>query len=134
MKDKITIKVRGYHLDVYGHVNNTRYLEFLEEARWAVKDHYFDFPDFHEQGFAIVIVNTNINYRRPAGLGDLLEIHTYIKKIGSRSSIFRHEIYQKGTDRLIADADVTFVIMDTQTGHAVQLTPDWRQRLEQLKP
>lgn len=27
------IKVRGYHLDVYQHVNNARYLEFLEEAR-----------------------------------------------------------------------------------------------------
>lgn len=26
------IKVRGYHLDVYQHVNNARYLEFLEEA------------------------------------------------------------------------------------------------------
>ena len=28
------IKVRGYHLDVYQHVNNARYTEFLEEARW----------------------------------------------------------------------------------------------------
>jgi thioesterase-3 len=28
------IKVRGFHLDVYQHVNNARYLEFLEEARW----------------------------------------------------------------------------------------------------
>ena len=27
------IKVRGFHLDVYQHVNNARYLEFLEEAR-----------------------------------------------------------------------------------------------------
>ncbi len=24
------IKVRGYHLDVYQHVNNARYLEFLK--------------------------------------------------------------------------------------------------------
>ncbi len=30
-----TIRIRGYHLDGYGHVNNARYLEFLEEARWA---------------------------------------------------------------------------------------------------
>lgn len=26
------IHVRGYHLDGYGHVNNARYLEFLEES------------------------------------------------------------------------------------------------------
>jgi len=29
------IKVRGYHCDFYGHVNNARFLEFLEEARWS---------------------------------------------------------------------------------------------------
>jgi thioesterase-3 len=28
-----TIKIRGYHLDLNGHVNNARYLEFLEEGR-----------------------------------------------------------------------------------------------------
>lgn len=27
------IIVRGYHLDGYQHVNNARYLEFLEEDR-----------------------------------------------------------------------------------------------------
>ncbi len=30
-----TVKVRGYHLDIYQHVDNACYLEFLEEARWA---------------------------------------------------------------------------------------------------
>lgn len=29
----MNIRVRNYHLDGYGHVNNARYLEFLEEAR-----------------------------------------------------------------------------------------------------
>lgn len=32
------IKVRGYPLDIYGHVNNARYLECLEEGRWGVMD------------------------------------------------------------------------------------------------
>jgi len=33
---KTKIKVYGYHLDMYGHVNNARYLEFLETARWQL--------------------------------------------------------------------------------------------------
>lgn len=32
MSHSIDIKVRGYHLDLFRHVNNARYLEFLEEA------------------------------------------------------------------------------------------------------
>ena len=31
------VRVRGFHVDVYQHVNNARYLEFLEDARW----HFF---------------------------------------------------------------------------------------------
>ena len=32
-----SIYIHNFHLDGYGHVNNARYLEFLEQARW----HYF---------------------------------------------------------------------------------------------
>ena len=39
---KTDIRVRGYHLDLYGHVNNARYLEFLEEARWDLFDNNLD--------------------------------------------------------------------------------------------
>ena len=28
------ITVRGFHIDVFGHTNNARYLEFMEIARW----------------------------------------------------------------------------------------------------
>ncbi|MDK4536586.1 acyl-CoA thioesterase, partial [Kingella kingae] len=33
----LIISVLNYHLDGYAHVNNARYLEFLEAARW----HFF---------------------------------------------------------------------------------------------
>jgi thioesterase III len=42
MVHTIDIKVRGYHLDVFSHVNNARYLEFLEEARWAAIEKTID--------------------------------------------------------------------------------------------
>ena len=32
MLNKTQIKVRGYHLDLFQHVNNARYLEFIEEG------------------------------------------------------------------------------------------------------
>ena len=133
MEDRIQIKVRGYHLDLYGHVNNTRYLEFLEEARWTVKEKYFDFPETHDEGFGIVVVNTNINYRNYAKLGDMLEIRTHLLKISTKSAILRHEIYLADSDKLIANADVTFVIVNRHNGRAIEIKDDWRLKLEQLK-
>ena len=32
MPSSIEIKIRGYHADMFGHVNHARYLEFMEEA------------------------------------------------------------------------------------------------------
>ena len=67
------IKVRGYHLDVYQHVNNARYLEFLEEARWDGLENSESFQWLTAHNIAFVVVNININYRRPAVLGDVLD-------------------------------------------------------------
>ncbi len=131
MPDTIQIKVRGYHLDLYGHVNNTRYLEFLEEARWTIKEKYFNFPQSHDDGRGFVVVNTNISYHHPACLGDTLKIRTSVKTIGSKSATFLHEIYKD--DILITHADVTFVIIDLKTGKAVRIEGEWRRQLEALQ-
>ncbi|HBB1082702.1 TPA: thioesterase, partial [Escherichia coli] len=51
------IKVRGYHLDVYQHVNNARYLEFLEEARWHGLENSDSFHWMTAHNIAFVVVN-----------------------------------------------------------------------------
>ena len=51
MPHQIRIKVRGYHLDVFQHVNNARYLEFLEEARWTYFDDHGLTPLFMASGY-----------------------------------------------------------------------------------
>jgi hypothetical protein len=38
MVSEIQIKIRGYHIDHFGHVNNGKYYGFFEEGRWS----YFD--------------------------------------------------------------------------------------------
>ena len=51
------IKVRGYHLDVYQHVNNARYLEFLEEARWDGLENSPAFQWMMEKNIAFVWID-----------------------------------------------------------------------------
>lgn len=121
------IKVRGYHLDLYGHVNNARYLEFLEEARWHWIEQKADLGAMMSQGLGFSVVNINISYRRPALLGEVLAIETSIKGLRHRSGVVHQVVRLKGTDTLVADADVTFVIASSQTGRAVPLTDDLRR-------
>ncbi|WP_180342823.1 thioesterase family protein, partial [Aeromonas veronii] len=59
------IKVRGFHIDVYQHVNNARYLEFLEQARWEWLDGEEAFQWMSRNHIAFIVVNINISYRKP---------------------------------------------------------------------
>ena len=128
----IDIKVRGYHLDLYRHVNNARYLEFLEEARWSFLESKGNIDYLHERGYTFALVNINISYRRPACMGEVLRIATSVKAIGTRSCVMHQLVTLKDTDTVIADADVTFVLVDIRTEKAAVLEGDLRAALERM--
>ncbi|MBU2917205.1 acyl-CoA thioesterase [Psychrosphaera sp. F3M07] len=124
------IKVRGFHLDIYQHVNNARYLEFLEEARWEYLEESGDIEFFQSLGLAWVIVNININYRASATMGHTLNIETSLSKVGGKSAVFNQKITIAGTDVAVADADITFVVLDQKTGKAVPIEGALLERMQ----
>lgn len=115
------IRVRGYHLDVYNHVNHARYLEFLEEARWSYLEQKHPVEWFVKKGIGFVIVSININYKRAAVLNDLLNIQTKLKKTGTKSIVVEQVITLDGTETIVADAEITFVLVDLRTGTSLPL-------------
>jgi thioesterase III len=121
MSQPTEIKVRGYHLDYYGHVNNARYLEFLEEARWNYFDQHLDLAQWQRSGRLFLVVNININYRHPVSLGARLQIDTRLHSWGHKSGVLHQKILQVSTSKPVADAAVTFVIADAGTGKALPL-------------
>ena len=106
MKNQIRVKVRGFRLDVYGHVNNARYLEFLEDARWTLIESEIDLEKWRQLGFGFTIVKITINYRKAARLNDVLEIRTRLEKLGGKSGVFKQEITLASTGEPVADAEV----------------------------
>jgi len=117
-----TIKVRGYHEDRFRHVNNARYLEFLEEGRW-------DYLDVHgpQGGFAAhavfpVVAHLSVSYRLPAQAGDTVVVSTQVAAVASRKFVMHQEIRQQATGKLCCEADITVVLVDAKTGRPAILT------------
>jgi len=125
------IKVRGYHADFYGHVNNARYLEFLEEDRWAHLESKIDLKKWASLGLVFLVVNINVNYRKAVAVGEILQLSTKLEKVGNRSAILRQEIFLKRTGETAADALVTFVIQD-QSGRAVTMEGNLLKEIEKI--
>lgn len=128
----IEIKVRGYHLDVFGHVNNARYLEFLEEGRWALFDGKVKLDDLARDGFMFTVVNININYLKSAFLHDWLQVETRLAKFGNRSATLRQTVKNKASGETIADADVTFVMLAIREQKAAVLEGRLKERIIQV--
>lgn len=126
------IKVRGYHLDVFQHVNNARYLEFLEEARWSFLEDEALTPLFMQSGYGMAVVNININYRQGALLNDELIIETYFRALNQRNAVLRQIVKRKRDNAIIADADIVFVVVDMKANKAIEFPDSIRERLESL--
>ena len=129
----IEIKVRGYHLDIYGHVNNARHLEFLEEARWSIIEERIDINTLIEKGYLFVVVNINISYRRPAFLSEVLVIETTLTEMKNHSAVLRQTTRLQGTDRVVTEALITFVILDSRTQKPVKFEGEVADLMQALK-
>jgi thioesterase III len=121
-KSTTEITVRSWTLDIYGQVSNSKFLEFLEEARWNHFQGFFESGMFMDLGLAFMLVNVNIDYRDAAKLGDVLDIETTIKRIGEKSITLFHCVQRRLDRSVILDGEVTFVVKDLKKGVAVPIT------------
>lgn len=127
------IKVRGYHIDVYQHVNNARYLEFLEEARWQWLENLDAFHWMTQHHIAFIVVNININYRRPAVLGDELRIESQLLQLNGKSGVISQRVLLEPAGQPVVDATLTFVCIDLKTQKALPLDGELREKLLSLQ-
>jgi len=124
------IKVRGFHCDLFGHVNNARYLEFLEEARWEWLNQRSTFDFFERKNMSFVVVSITINYRWPSVLNDVLNVSVELKSMSNRSATVRQEVIRESDKKLIAEAEVTFAMVDNTTGKSIPLDDEMRSLLQ----
>jgi YbgC/YbaW family acyl-CoA thioester hydrolase len=107
--------VRCTEIDVNGHVNNARYVEYLEWGREAwYEAHGFPYDRLLALGAITVVVSLTLNLRRPCHQGDRLRIVTRPQRRGRTSFALAQRI-ERGDGAGAADAVVTVVTVDPAT-------------------
>lgn len=117
---RVPITVRWRDMDAMGHVNNAKYISFLEEARvrWMLGVEGVSMSD----RIAPVVANTNVNYRAPIIWPNNIVVELYVERLGNSSVTIAHRIVdEKDSDKLYSDGNVVVVWMDTQTGRSAAL-------------
>ena len=114
----MSVRVRNYHLDGYGHVNNARYLEFLEEARWAFFEEHGLLSEI--DGLMLVVVRTDIRYRRAAVDGDILRFEGRLKELTSRHIILTQNIVLPSGKNAV-EAEITLMVVSAESGRSISI-------------
>lgn len=127
----ITIPIRWGDMDAFGHVNNTVYFRYMEQARveWLAWLGCID----QASGQTPVVVNAFCNFRKPLTYPGMVEVCTYIGQIG-RSSVetfYELRLTEDGFT-VYADGGAKIVWMDNQTGKSVALPENLKSKLSEI--
>jgi acyl-CoA thioester hydrolase len=123
------IPVRWGDMDFYGHVNNTVYFRFFEQARveWIEGEGFRVGPDVPT---GAVIINADCTFLLPVNYPATVLVKMYAGQPGRSSVMTWYELYVEGDERLYATGSSKVVWMDTRTGKSVPLPDTLRARFD----
>lgn len=105
----IEVYVRFSETDAAGHVNNTSYFLYLEEARTKFFHAIGIGEEDPHSSLNFILASTKCDYLAQAYAGQTLKVSTNVAKIGTKSFSVKHVITNADTDLAVAQASATIV-------------------------
>ena len=119
-----SIRVRYGETDPMKYVYYGNYAEYFEVARVELfRTLGISYDEIERRGIFLPVSEYKIKYLKPGLYDQLLEIHTYIKKIPGVKIEFEYEIYNEDKVK-ITEASTTLFFLDAETNKIVRC-PDF---------
>ena len=120
-------------LDPQGHVNNAKYLTYMEQARVAYLRHLglWEGGSFLEIG--IILADAHITFRAPIQFGAALRVGVCISRLGNKSMQSEYRIEEAADGREYASGASVLVAYDYQRGQTVVLPEAWREKIAEFE-
>ena len=71
-----------------------------------------DVAEYHNKGYLFAVIDVDIHYKRPARLGEIIEVTTEIIEMTNATINLKHQILRDGT--LLVDANVRVASIDKE--------------------
>lgn len=127
---KSEFKVRPDDIDMFNHVHNSTYFDYVLAARYEQMETCYKMPMevFLKQGYGWVVRTAFVDYRRPLGLGDFFIVETGIETMNAKGCRVSFEIVFKKTGKVACDGWFDYVMIDTQTGKSIPVSNEMIER------
>ncbi len=118
------IRVMYFDTDAGGVVHNISYLRFIETARtYLAINMGMSFEEIARTRIHPVVTRTEIDYRKPAVLGDTLLVNGQVGKISGIRFQVEFEIVRPSDGELLVTCSQTLALVQMPEGRPVRLPP-----------
>lgn len=117
-----TITVTESDLDALNHVNNVRYVQWVQdiaENHWLIKA-----PKEVKEMCFWVMISHCISYKSPAFLDDEISLKTYVTKSEGVTSKRVVEITDAKTQNLLAKSETKWCLMNSKTMRPMRISEE----------
>jgi acyl-CoA thioester hydrolase len=120
------IEVRYGDLDPQGHVNNARYLTYLEQARIAYFNHLglWKGPSFLDIG--VILAEVRLTFHAPILFNQQVRVGVRVSRLGNKSFDMEHLVEDMGTGEQLATCTAVLVAYDYHSSRTIPIPDHWR--------
>lgn len=123
------LEIRYGDLDPQGHVNNARYLSYIEQARVAYIQNLGLWDGRSWLDIGIILANVNMNFKAPLLFGTALKVGVRVSRLGNKSLTMVYSLVDSTNGKEIADATTVLVTFDYHSQHSTPIPVKWRQTI-----
>lgn len=127
------ISVRYGDLDPQWHVNNARFLTYIEQARVAYVMNLGLFSAESFLDFELIVADVHVAYRRPIKLTQRVQVGVRVSKLGNKSLVFEYVVEDADTREVFATAETVMVSYDFRADRSKPVPEIWRQRITEFE-
>lgn len=121
------IAVRWSDLDSYGHVNNSRYFEYMTEGRGKVLSHIIS--PYDETQY--VLVFTDCHFKKSILYPANVLLRHYVKAVGHTSFTIFTEMLSEDSSVCYAEGDAKLVCLDPTTHRPMPIPEKLKEKLKE---
>jgi YbgC/YbaW family acyl-CoA thioester hydrolase len=128
------VQVMFFDTDCAAVVHNIAYLRFIEIARTLLAEQLgMGLRDMASSGLYPVVVRTEIDYRKPAQLGDRLLIDGRLDSLERMRFWCAFEVRRPADGAVIANSRQMLALIQMPQGRPARLPADWATRFAHLR-
>jgi acyl-CoA thioester hydrolase len=127
------IQVRYGDLDPQGHVNNAKYLTYIEQGRILYLEHLnlWKGGDFLDLG--LIMADVYMTFRKSIQYGDPVQVGVRIARLGNKSMSSEYVLVDARDSSEFATGTSVLVAYDYRNSHSVPIPENWRKAIMQFE-